>query len=872
MPIDIKIGGVKTSAIDLKTLLGTADQDVLLDRALEGTSPAQGATEALQGMMNEGNLQNAVTQNRGYTQQDVEQNPQAYNEVKQDLGQVTGTLNEAGYATQEPGFNLDESAGIGPLGDRIGGAGTDFRKVQEVNQAQAIQQDIGQMTPEQFIEKHNFLPNQKAVEAQQSAYQVIDNYQTMSKAVHEQVQNFQYKLVGPSKTEFIQELTNEVAGGKYNVDTVSKYINGLVTNYAYAQQNGIPRAFSDIIMAAQLHAGKKAYAQKLKLEEDLLKRGLPETEAEESLALSTATDEQTGRIINEAMGIEASPEANAIAGAMARKIMQDVHGNTVDSNGDIIKEGLFGVTKRGVLERGGDAKKQYNAQEITRKGIIQYHQMKNLINMIIPNAQKKPRNTPLSEDRANVQKIYETKDPGVKGKARLKKAILKTIKPRRAAILRDSDYGDWTRMNHYLDTLADIGYTYDQEVLSVYEMVQGHELFDKMLGIEYETLVDGSRVERTTDVDPKTGQTEKYLGNDTRRAAFDEDLDYMRENGNKPVWFDYFVGGNNRMYVDATVGNYQSSKFARAALQAQSYVTYDLSNVRETQALKAGIMKKFAYDKLDVANAAAKFDQHAARWASWLPRLATEENVKTQFLQEAQHEGAASISAMIEGAKLYTALNKKSPTYAGSAKFRSKFFTEVDGIANGIAHTAMQSGGAGAEVTAATGIFSDSQMAALKDFVRDTQSDTDTPFNDVYVLTANNTITMLEKAADGTPKGLRAQAVLDWFRDENGKSLINRKLGKKPMMVFGYGASDSTIVGGVIDFAENIIRDRPDILEKMGHALGSDVDAFKLASYIGETVSQAINIDFAHLKLVNDTMKWMANTAGKSATTAGKSS
>jgi DNA polymerase III epsilon subunit-like protein len=281
---------------------------------------------------------------------------------------------------------------------------------------------------------------------------------------------------------------------------------------------------------------------------------------------------------------------------------------------------------------------------------------------------------------------------------------------------------------------------------------------------------------------------------------------------------DWFYGLNGRAYMKQYIGNFQSSKLARASVQSDKTVMYDTPQ-KITQ-LKAGVMKKFGgkYAKMSVAESADLFNEHAAKWHSLMyADGATEQDWKanaavilngsvdpvtgTSAGGANQHEGFLSLSAMHEGARLWQLYQVKdakgNATIGGN--IASRFFTEVDGVANGTAHNAMQSGSF--EAAAATNL---NPLIALNSGLFEKSKGRHG--EDVYAISGAALIELIAKETDKPYLKELFEGIGLYDTSKDSKAL--RDFMKKPMMIFGYGAGEITIIKTVKEGLEEMISDK----------------------------------------------------------------
>ena len=893
MPINLNVGGKKATHSEMELAIQTAEDayqqtlvnDPVADAHAFAGTPAE-VTDAT--MVNPDNeflqeynkeaTQQALINNHGWTNQEVMENPTRYETIRNELIEATGNVDIV------PEFDFDDLPGSGPLGRRIGqntsrqvGEGStrataadlqnaidrdaseqeiaaierDMRpfnqataeKVEAVERSRQFQLDLhsGDRTDQQIVEDFKLEKRSKESEfAGIRPTQVISGYRDLSKAVDNQVQRLTSGLDSKGKLDLEAQIAGEVGLG---INSVSKVLNGLVTNYAYAKQNGIPRAFSDILLAAHLDAGKKAHSTMLEKEANALKGegDLYEVDAQEALLLSTATDATAGRSIAEAMGMEVDNDTNTILGAIARKVVGDTFGSDAVKGTD--QEALFDQTQRAVpVQKSKKYTQKYNAQELNEAGIKMYRQMEPIIDLILPSAKKMPRRT---------RKVTQSE----------------LVNTRKATKDRAGDFGGFETINEYINELENTPAGFDMNLddqLSTGNFIQKYQE-SRIMGDIFKYEYDANGEILTTDgtIDPATGKPRKHQGNTMRNLSVEKEIKYAIELGKGTIYFDYFAGGNNRIYVDATVGNWQSQKLPRAMLQSATKITYDLSQPAVIAELQAGVMKKLGsignihFDKRSVAVSVEHFNANAEKWSNLMTReskggpdavIAADEILKIA----ADGEGLAGISAIMEGVKLHRAMKAyeqrgrlgvaPGTTTGVSGKiYTTKFLTESDGVANGVAHSALQGGSQVEEINRAVNIFSTADLKAL-------ENDPDLSYDDTYIITADGMLDRLMGIPDSNLGDLLKES-----------RMINRSMGKKPMMVFGYGAGKDTIRDGVKEVVSDWFKSNPEAAKKVLD--GSDLTLKEIQQHIADSAWLSVSEEFESIKIVNDVMRELVNAA-----------
>ena len=895
MPINLSVGGKKAGHPEMELAIKTAENDyqqtLVNDPVADAQAFAGTPAEVTDATMvnpdneflqeyNKGATQQALINNHGWTNQEVMENPTRYETIRGELIEATGDVDIV------PEFDFDDLPGSGPLGRRIGqntsgqvGAGStrataadlqnaidrgaseqeiaaiekDMRpfnqatpeKVEAIERSRQFQQDLhsGDRTDQQIVEDFNLQKRSKDSEfAGIRPTQIISGYRDLSKAVDNQVQRLTSGLNSKGKADLEAQIAGELGLG---INSVSKVLNGLVTNYAYAKQNGIPRAFSDILLAAHLNAGKKAHSAMLEKEANALKgeQDLHEVDGQEALLLSTATDATAGRSIAEAMGMEVDNDTNAILGAIARKVVGDTFGSDAVKGTD--QEALFDQTQRAVaVQKSKKFTQKYNAQELNEAGHKMYRQMEPIIDLILPSAKKMPRRT---------RKVTQSE----------------FVNTRKATKDRAGDFGGFESINKFVDELENTPAGFDMDLddqLSTGNFIQKYQATRIMGDIFKYEYDENGEIVKTDGIDPMTGKPNKHQGNMMRKLSVDKEIAYAMELGKGIIYFDYFPGGNNRIYVDATVGNWQSQKLPRAMLQSATKITYDLSQPAEIAELQAGVMKKLGsigeihFDKRSVAVSVEHFNANAEKWSNLMTReskggpdaeIAADEILKIA----ADGEGLAGISAIMEGVKLYRAMKAHeqrgrlgvapgTTTGVSGKIYTTKFLSESDGVANGVAHSALQGGSQVDKINRAVNLFSAADLKAL-------ENDPDLSYDDTYIITANGMLDRLMGIPDSN---------LGDLLKESG--MINRSMGKKPMMVFGYGAGKETIRDGVKEVVSDWFKSNPQAAKKVLD--GSDLTLKEIQQHIADSAWLSVDEEFKSVKIVNDVMRELVEAAANS--------
>jgi len=388
-----------------------------------------------------------------------------------------------------------------------------------------------------------------------------------------------------------------------------------------------------------------------------------------------------------------------------------------------------------------------------------------------------------------------------------------------------------------------------------------------------------------------------------------ETLTFLKDNAGKPFMYDYFYGLGTRLHVDQTVGNYQSNKAVRAAISSSEPFKYRLDKAQDVISLKAGIMKRFGFDKMDVLTAADLFDSQVLTWVN--------ADLKQKLKIAAGEEGWASIAAIEEGIAFHNAIVNPD----GTGVYKTGFYTEIDGLTNGMAHSAVQ---AGDRRTAwGANIFDPLQHEhwarnydMIEDLTRNKQIDELINLEDehgdslqlVNYLDAYNSVnqemlnqirrlkgtakdkgkypnvdvvsvglpgllsnmatfaaqTIMRRAhgANGDGNGQGSKLFLDALDilDDTGNTL-GRKFIKKPVMIFGYGAGEARIAEAVRLFVDDMFLQQPS-LRKQFQRNGIDINV-NFIDPLSKIAAEAVNQQFSEIKKFATTLSTIATDSAR---------
>jgi len=791
---------------------------------------------------------------RGVSVQEVATNPMLYEEFGRYLGKTFNTLSDDKYwRYNEDGSSPKDNTKVP----------TPWVEPQHVSQVMEDDQD--------------FFFNDPQTTEQESA-------NNASERVHNTLQeSFSAGLYGPSAQGVLSKQME--AEGNHSSESIAEFMLSFVTNYAaIAEQSpNAGKAFSDMMFHSVLaQARNNQWKSRLKDEEKNLigpvHEDLISSRDASDVQTGLADDEQIGFMILNSMGVEESTEREkSLAGSLARNIVsRTFEFERADAEG-IWEEKLFEIEKKNNTSDEGP--KTNYLISLTWRGQVFAHRLQDLTDQLIPSSVREVR--------------YEKKT-----------STEKDVIPRKHRGLKGVPHGDLVEklrhMNVAENTPATIHVPAYEAVMAILYNPNAVELLNgsKFLKSKGDGAGNKGVVGRRLDYVLKRNSKAQLLdekGKVTKDiqlaervfditdkvadSAFTKELKWAEKNANgAPFFYDYFFGVNNRMSVDQTIGNFQHSKLARSFLASAVGSKYNLSSEWDVMVFKAGIMKKFGFDKKDVEPAAREFDLHIVRFTEAFADLKGEGGVKAMEMAGAKGaEGWASLAAMAEAVKFQQALQSDASVYT------SGFLTEIDGLTNGMAWSAWQSGDI--KLAGATNLFS------AKDYM--VWEKRETKFDDAYEMLNDElkeNLTWLWSDAgkvkgfkgmisDGKTIGFKGVVVhqtteafktilkgadSDNFRDAMsliGKQggILGRTFAKKPVMIFGYGAGPARILESVQSFVTDLFISKPELRDALLER-GIDIEKdFVLP--LGVAMAEAVRMKFSVVKALGNALSTAASLA-----------
>ena len=799
-------------------------------------------------------------------------------------------------------------------------------------------------------------------QAKQSLQYFEDGMNGMSNKIHSSLQKtLRQGAMGP---QALERFTKKILEGDPNFSRTNakEFMYSFIASYgSVAELNPqAGRAWADFMLLAVLnHSRTKMHSYNRKrndpntdqvVQQETMEQARERNER--SLMVGISDDREIGTVILKEMGFEkATGEQQAIAGAIAKSLVvdafADVDANSQDENFGMWNEQMFEKVEAYetnpdgslILDEQGMSKKQ-KSFTLSARGLEVAERLMPMFNEVMPSSVKRVRTT--------------------------RKRTRQGVGPRKTNNTLDIfgnevQQGDLTEMdemkNQAENTATTISVTMAPVITEIAAEMQG--LLKKYAGnlespqylAEYqETMMyaiqhpkyQNMKGDGTGDMGTYGRRSGKILSRDRagnylkknemgvdeivesdfadelddysdriKDAEFDSAVVFMQEHLGKEFFYDYFYGLNTRLSVDQSIGNYQHSKLIRSAIESHQKFSYEFNNPMHVISLKAGIMKRFGYDKMDVLTAADQFDIEIGAWAN------TDTKQKIEIGKS--HEGWASVAAIAEAVAFYTKLQSPS-----SVEHTTGFYTEVDGLTNGMAHSASQAGdmdtGWGAGLfdpihydhwvrnydmmekltregdidaflaleqaegnTIQMEVFLDAYNRVnetMKDNIRRLWNGSkrgqsgvspDTLGLPGLVMDSANVAatTIMELAhGGGDGKGKGSRKFMDAIRlmnkvDKDGKptSKLGRSFVKKPVMIFGYGAGAARIGEAVRMFVDDLFLRDPDLRQQFIEN-GIDIDK-EFIDPLGVIASEAVTQSFGKIKDFATTLSKVASVASE---------
>jgi hypothetical protein len=671
-------------------------------------------------------------------------------------------------------------------------------------------------------------------------------------------------LYGPSvQSKIAAKMAEE---GNHTADDYAQFVLKYVASYASIAEQApeAGRIFSDLALHSVLAQARKNVWQS-KLEEEQKKdEGYEAPSFDDRVMTSVAHDMNIGQMFLTSMGEEkATKEEYGMAGSFVRHIVGYALGK---EEGKTDANSVFEITT--ATNKDGQPVK---AIILTKEGLNLAHQLQPLTNELIPSSVKHVRTSQKpAEYYENTAVAISRKLRGIKG----------------------MEHGDLTnRLKDLMvqeNTPVKVHKVTVNLLKSLYYNVEANKLFDGPSFLSIKGDGNGSKGSARNRPGfiykrDKHGRIVDEQGNPTKDlnvaarindvsdaikdSEFVQQLKWGMEHAETggAFFYDYFYGFNNRLYVDQTIGNFQGSKLARSMLAAGIDSIYNLNSPKDLMILKAGIMKRFGYDKKGVEDAAAMYDANINEWQANLNTLGGEGGVK--LIEAAgNEEGYASIAAIAEALELQQAID------SGKTSYSTGFLTEIDGLTNGMAWSAWQSGDT--TVANASRLFSQDMFERWRDGEK---------LQDVYEMVDENIRNSLgglwgnkkgppslksfvQDVTNSKFKTILKEAEERKFKQamhiiQQHGGVLGRKFTKNPVMIFGYGAGAARIAQAVENYLAELYVNTPAIVDSFA-AAGIDIEK-DLSKPLGVYMAEAVSGSFDVVSKLSATLSLAASLANE---------
>ena len=778
---------------------------------------------------------------RGVSVQEVATNPMLYEEFGRYLGKAFNTLSDDKY------FRYNEDGSYPEDNVKVPTPWVDPQYVSQV------MEDEGD-----FFFKD---PNTSEEE---------DSYNAAKRVHNTLLETFNPNLYGPS-AQGVMSAKME-AEGNHSAESIAEFMTSFVTSYAaIAEQSpNAGKAWSDMMFHSVLAQTRNNTWKSLLREDQESGFAGPTYEFERAARdrgdamTGLADDEQIGFMLLDSMGVKESTEREkSLAGSLARNIVSRTFSQREADAQGLWEEKLFEIEE--VKNTSDEGPKTNYLITLTQKGQAFANRLQDLTDLLVPSSVRDVR--------------YEKKT-----------SVERDVIPRKHRGLKGMQHGDLAEKLAQINVQENTPATIHVEAVAAVKTIlfnpkampllnggaflkikgdgDGQKgVVGRRLGYVLRRNSGGQLVDDAGNVtkDAEAAEQVPDMSDAVKDSAFQREIQWAEKNaGGPPFFYDYFYGVNNRLSVDQTVGNFQHSKLARSFLASAVKEKYDLDSEYDIMVLKAGIMKRFGFDKKDVEAAAREFDLNIVRFTKAFGDLKGEGGVKAMEIA-GEHEGWASLAAMAEAVKFQQVLQSDAKTYT------SGFLTEIDGLTNGMAHSAWQSGDI--ELAGATNLFSPKNYMVWKEG--------DKKFDDAYEmlnaeLKGNLRWLWSEEGKRRGFKGMITDQTIGAFKtilkDANSKKfrdamsligeqggVLGRTFAKKPVMIFGYGAGPARILESVEAFMADLFIAKPQLRDVL---LEGGIDIQKdFVQPLGVAMAEAVRMKFGIVKELGNALSTAASIA-----------
>ena len=688
---------------------------------------------------------------------------------------------------------------------------------------------------------------------------------TMRRLAKKVVKTFDGAFAGEmtgSEIEVNQRINNFL---KANPNIKAQHVEEVlykITNAAEIARGSAPIELGGTLMMAYMHDLNRR--QKTASRDILELEGMPDTKEEianlsvqqrrgvtavESNAFYSGWDSDNnvavegstvGRLIFQAANIESDGNENALLGEMAAAVVPRA-----------LKEDYFSTQK--ILRPDNT----YEAVVVlNERGMNFVDKNRSLFNHILRIPDKAPR---VGKENLIIGEVTKA-DLRLKGALKEKSFVDKEAEAKFAKSMQIADNTGFTVQETGFDMIALLGGVDAANMSSapnaVSHLLDGKKFKKIKLGGE---LNERTRSYEITHLDGSVEEVMNHSDN-WKDEIFKRDMVQAKGTQGDVFYYNHFLGGNWRLYVDSVTLNYQAFHHVRANLGHQTQIPFNLNNKKHMTFLKSGIMRKsglgpadsiLKYESMSVQEGNKAFDAIIAKWDSkygTLVRTVSRFNtmsVKEQsdfrmelknpnseialaakdlleytggtgkydkdsdlFAGENAANGYYGINAIVEAVKLKDSIddpNKKA--------YATNFMFEADGVANGLAINAMFSGAndilkkTGLSEGIVAGYLHENNLLSEKD---------------LYLTLNDEVIQFLRDNDTNIPNTKSLNKLVDILVDSG---LLSRDLAKKPLMITSYSAGKDLVIKKIEEAVKKRLDSDSGLLTRLDDAGWGDIEA-----------------------------------------------
>ncbi len=406
---------------------------------------------------------------------------------------------------------------------------------------------------------------------------------------------------------------------------------------------------------------------------------------------------------------------------------------------------------------------------------------------------------------------------------------------------------------------------------SVSHLLDGKKFKKIKLGGE---LNNRTRSYKITHLD---GTEEEVLNHsdDWKDEIFKRDFIQAKGTQGNVFYYNHFLGGNWRLYVDSVTLNYQANHHVRANLGHQTQIPFRLNDKKHMTFLKSGIMRKsglgpsdtiLKYEHMSVQEGAKAFDAIITRWSNKYGELVRRvagfslldakqqtairmklkdpsselslaakdlleyaggtgkyDKTSSNFSKEDAVNGYYGMNAIVEAIKLKDSIDDPNKKI-----YATNFLYEADGVANGLAINSMFSG---ANTIAKKTGLSEGMVAG---YLHENNLMSE---RDLYLTLNDDVFDFLYENDTNLPDGQSLKELADILFDSG--LLANRDLPKKPLMITSYSAGRDLVIQKINIAIRKRLGDDPALAAKLEKAGWGDTE--EMVEQLGNAYWESID-------------------------------